>query len=174
MCEPLFFMKYKYTKLFLLTSLSITFSSLALLQGQADPSVSRAEYEALSKRVSLLEARLNNQMDTLTKEVLQAMPDQDEGNKSLINSVVDAVKQREQQVNFPWMDSAKWALIREGQSVDQVTAILGKPTLNEPSLRKWVDYVYSYQGRRPSDNKRIEGKVRFKKDIVVDVEVPNL
>ena len=148
--------------------------SLTTLQGQADPSVSRAEYEALAARVSVLEARLNNQMDTLTSDVLQAMPEQGEGQKSLISSVVDAVKQREQQVNFPWMDSSKWALIREGQSVDQVTAILGKPTLNEPSLRKWVDYVYSYQGRRPSDNKRIEGKVRFKKDIVVDVDTPNL
>jgi hypothetical protein len=136
--------------------------------------VSRAEYEALAARVSVLEARLNNQMDTLTSDVLQAMPEQGEGQKSLISSVVDAVKQREQQVNFPWMDSSKWALIREGQSVDQVTAILGKPTLNEPSLRKWVDYVYSYQGRRPSDNKRIEGKVRFKKDMVVDIDTPNL
>jgi hypothetical protein len=136
--------------------------------------VSRAEYEALAARVSVLEARLNNQMDTLTSDVLQAMPEQGEGQKSLISSVVDAVKQREQQVNFPWMDNSKWALIREGQSVDQVTAILGKPTLNEPSLRKWVDYVYSYQGRRPSDNKRIEGKVRFKKDMVVDIDTPNL
>ncbi len=136
--------------------------------------MSRAEYEALAARVSVLEARLNNQMDTLTSDVLQAMPEQGEGQKSLISSVVDAVKQREQQVNFPWMDSSKWALVREGQSVDQVTAILGKPTLNEPSLRKWVDYVYSYQGRRPSDNKRIEGKVRFKKDIVVDIDTPNL
>ena len=167
-------MKYNHTKLFSLTSLFVLCTSLTAIQAQVDSSVSRAEYEALVARVSVLEARLNNQMDTLTSDVLQAMPEQGEGQKSLISSVVDAVKQREQQVNFPWMDKAKWALIREGQSADQVTAILGKPTLNEPSLRKWVDYVYSYQGRRPSDNKRIEGKVRFKKDIVVDLEVPNL
>ena len=167
-------MKYNHTKLFLLTCCYVLCASFTVLQGQADPSVSRAEYEALAARVSVLEARLNNQLDTLTSNVLQAMPEQGEGQKSLISSVVDAVKQREQQVNFPWMDSSKWALIREGQSVDQVTAILGKPTLNEPSLRKWVDYVYSYQGRRPSDNKRIEGKVRFKKDMVVDIDTPNL
>jgi hypothetical protein len=167
-------MIYNQKKLFLITSFFVFCTSLTTLQGQADPSVSRAEYEALAARVSVLEARLNNQMDTLTSDVLQAMPEQGEGQKSLISSVVDAVKQREQQVNFPWMDSSKWALIREGQSVDQVTAILGKPTLNEPSLRKWVDYVYSYQGRRPSDNKRIEGKVRFKKDMVVDIDTPNL
>ena len=167
-------MIYNQKKLFLITSFFVFCTILTTLQGQADPSVSRAEYEALAARVSVLEARLNNQMDTLTSDVLQAMPEQGEGQKSLISSVVDAVKQREQQVNFPWMDSSKWALIREGQSVDQVTAILGKPTLNEPSLRKWVDYVYSYQGRRPSDNKRIEGKVRFKKDMVVDIDTPNL
>lgn len=167
-------MEHNQTKYFLLICFFALYASLTTLQGQADPSVSRAEYEALAARVSVLEARLNNQMDTLTSDVLQAMPEQGEGQKSLISSVVDAVKQREQQVNFPWMDSSKWALIREGQSVDQVTAILGKPTLNEPSLRKWVDYVYSYQGRRPSDNKRIEGKVRFRKDMVVDIDTPNL
>ena len=167
-------MKYNHKKLFSLTSFFVLCTSLTAIQGQADSSVSRAEYEALAARVSVLEARLNNQMDTLTSDVLQAIPEQGEGQKSLISSVVDAVKQREQQVNFPWMDNSKWALIREGQSVDQVTAILGKPTLKEPSLRKWVDFVFSYQGRRPSDNKRIEGKVRFKKDVVVDIEIPNL
>ena len=167
-------MKNNYSNLFLLTSLSIFCLSNTVLHGQADSSVSRAEYDALSKRVSQLEARLNNQMDTLTADVLQAMPQEGKSQKSLINSVVEAVKKREQRVEFPWMDNAKWVLIREGQSVDQVTAILGKPTLNEPSLRKWVDFVYTYQGRRPSDNKRIEGKVRFKKDMVVDIDVPNL
>ena len=167
-------MKNNHTKLSLITSFFVLFSSITILHGQADPFVSRTEYEALVKRVASLEARLNNQMHTLTSEVLQAIPDKSKGQKSIINTVVDAVKEREQQVNFPWMDSSKWALIRKGQSVSQVTAILGKPTLNEPSLRKWVDFVYSYQGRRPSDNKRIEGKIRFKKDIVVDVETPNL
>ena len=167
-------MKQNQTKLFLHICIYVCCTSLTALAGQVDSSVSRAEYESLVKRVAVIEARLNNQMDTLTSGVLEAMPDQGKRQKSFINSVVDAVKQREQQVNFPWMDLSKWARIREGQSVDQVTAILGKPSLKEPSLRKWVDYVYSYQGRRPTDNKRIEGKVRFKKDIVVDIEAPNL
>ena len=169
-------MRRNQTKLFLLACacVCVCCTNLTALDGYADPSVSRTEYEALANRVAVLDARLNNQMDTLTSSVLEAIPDQGKHQKSLINSVVDAVKHREQQVNFPWMDQSKWADIREGQSVDQVTAILGKPTLKEPSLRKWVDYVYSYQGRRPLDNKRIEGKVRFKKDIVVDVETPNL
>ena len=167
-------MKHNNTKLFLLTSFFVLFSSITVLHGKTNPSVSRAEYDALAERVAVLEARLNNRMDILTNDILESMPEKGEGRKNLISSVVDAVKQREQQVNFPWMNNAKWALVRDGQSVDQVTALLGKPTLKEPSLRKWVDIVYSYQGRRPSDNKRIEGKVRFKKDIVVDVEAPNL
>ena len=91
---------------------------------------------------------------------------------TLIDSVVAAVKKHEQDVNFPWMDNSKWALIRNGQSVDQVVRTLGKPTFNEPSLRKWVDSVYTYQGRSPATNKRIVGKVRFRKGVVVDFEVP--
>ena len=137
-------MKYNHTKLFLLICCYVLCPSLTAVHGQAGPSVSRAEYESLAARVAVLEARLNNQMDTLTSDVLQAMPGQGEGQKSLISSVVDAVKQREQQVNFPWMDKAKWVIIREVQSVDRVTEILGKPTLNEPSFCMWVDYVFSY------------------------------
>jgi hypothetical protein len=76
-------MIYNQKKLFLITSFFVFCTSLTTLQGQADPSVSRAEYEALAARVSVLEARLNNQMDTLTSDVLQAMPEQGEGQKKL-------------------------------------------------------------------------------------------
>ena len=136
----------------------------------------RTEFEALADRVSRLEAYFNidssEQLDTLTNEVITALPANKEEKKSLIKSVVAAVKQHEQDVNFPWMDNSKWALIRNGQSVDQVVAILGEPTFDEPSLRKWVDNVYSYRGRRPATNERIEGKVRFRKGVVVDFDRP--
>ena len=138
--------------------------------------VSRAEYEALAARVSAIEASLaadsSDQLDSLTSKVIAALPAKSEKKTTLIEDVVAAVKQHEQEVNFPWMDNSKWALIRNGQSVDQVVTILGKPTLNEPSLRKWVDSVYTYQGRRPATNKRIVGKVRFRKGVVVDIEPP--
>ena len=141
-----------------------------------DSSVSRAEYEALAARVSALEANFavnsSDQLDSITSKVIAALPANSEEKTTLIKSVVAAVKKHEQDVNFPWMDSGKWALIRDGQSVDQVVKILGKPTLNEPSLRKWVDSVYTYQGRRPATNKRIVGKVRFRKGVVVDFERP--
>ena len=63
---------------------------------------------------------------------------------SLIENVVAAVKQREQEVNFPWMDSAKWAPLRMGMSPDEVIAQLGEPTLDEPSLNRRIDFVYTY------------------------------
>ena len=135
-----------------------------------DSSVSRAEYEALAARVSALEANSavnsSDQLDSITSKVIAALPVNSEEKTTLIKSVVAAVKKHEQNVNFPWMDNSKWALISNGQSVDQVVTILGKPTLNEPSLRKWVDFVYTYQGRQPSTNKLFVGKVRFSKGVV--------
>ena len=114
----------------------------------------------------------DQQMDTLTQEVLAALPEQAKGEASLIETMVAAVKQREQEVKFPWMDMAKWAPIRKGLTPAEVVEILGDPTLDEPSLHRRIDFVYTYQGRRPATNKRIVGKVRFRKGVVVDVEPP--
>jgi outer membrane protein assembly factor BamE (lipoprotein component of BamABCDE complex) len=150
--------------------------STNFISAEDDSSVSRAEYEALAARVSALEANSavnsSDQLDSITSKVIAALPVNSEEKTTLIKSVVAAVKKHEQNVNFPWMDNSKWALISNGQSVDQVVTILGKPTLNEPSLRKWVDFVYTYQGRRPATNQRIVGKVRFRKGVVVDFERP--
>jgi hypothetical protein len=147
------------------------------LCGFAQPDlVSRAEFSELVARIDVLEKAVlvlkEEQVNSLTQEALAALPEQAKSEANLIETVVAAVKQREQEVKFPWMDDAKWAPIRKGLSVEQVVALLGKPTLNEPSLRKWVDFVYTYQGRRPATNKRIVGKVRFRKGVVVDVEPP--
>ncbi|MEC7609948.1 MAG: hypothetical protein VX964_07230 [Verrucomicrobiota bacterium] len=143
---------------------------------QNDLNVSRAEFEALAARVSEIEAYFaidsTDPLDSLKSKVIAAMPENSEEKTTLIKSVVAAVKKHEQDVNFPWMDNSKWALIRDGQSVDQVVAVLGEPTLNDPSLRKWVDFVYTYKGRRPANNQLIVGKVRFRKGVVVDVERP--
>ena len=165
-------MKNNHTKLFLLTSFFVLSSNITILQAQIDQSVSRAEYEALAKRVASLEARLNNQKDILVSEVLQIMPEKSEGQKSLISSVVDAVKQREQQVNFPWMNLSKWAPLRVGQNPEQVVAILGEPTLDEPSLNRRIDFVYTYEGRRPATNKKVIGKIRFYKGEAIEIVRP--
>ena len=157
-------------------SVTVLILSTNFIFAEDDSSVSRAEYEALAARVSALEANFavnsSDQLDSLTSKVIAALPVKSEEKTTLIKSVVAAVKKHEQDVNFPWMDNSKWALISNGQSVDQVVTILGKPTLNEPSLRKWVDFVYTYQGRQPSTNKLFVGKVRFSKGVVVDLERP--
>ena len=157
-------------------SVTVLILSTNFIFAEDDSSVSRAEYEALAARVSALEANFavnsSDQLDSLTSKVIAALPVKSEEKTTLIKSVVAAVKKHEQDVNFPWMDNSKWALISNGQSVDQVVTILGNPTLNEPSLRKWVDFVYTYQGRRPATNQRIVGKVRFSKGVVVDLERP--
>ena len=169
-------MRNKSFKVSWFISAAVLFLSANFIFAEDDSSVSRAEYEALVARVSALEANLaansSDQLDSITSTVIAALPVNSEEKTTLINSVVAAVKKHEQDVNFPWMDNSKWALIRDGQSVDQIVTILGKPTFNEPSLRKWVDFVYTYQGRRPATNQRIVGKVRFRKGVVVDFERP--
>ena len=153
---------------------------LNALQAQSHEAVTRAEYEALAAKVAQLEARLagfdTQQLDSITQEVLASMPASasSEPSPNLIENVVAAVKQREQEVNFPWMDSAKWAPLRNGMSPEDVIAQLGEPTLDEPSLNRRIDFVYTYQGRRPATNKKIEGKVRFYKGEAVDIVRPFL
>ena len=61
-----------------------------------------------------------------------------------------------------------------GMSPEDVIAQLGEPTLDEPSLNRRIDFVYTYQGRRPATNKKIEGKVRFYKGEAIDIERPAL
>ena len=169
-------MRNKSLKVSWFISAIVLFLSTNFIFAEDDLSVSRTEYEALVARVSALEANFaansSDQLDSITSKVIAALPVNSEEKTTLIENVVSAVKKHEQDVNFPWMDSSKWALIRNGQSVDEVVTILGKPTLNEPSLRRWVDSVYTYQGRRPATNKKIVGKVRFKKGVVVDFELP--
>jgi outer membrane protein assembly factor BamE (lipoprotein component of BamABCDE complex) len=153
---------------------------LSALQAQSQEAVTRAEYEALAAKVAQLEARLagvqTQQLDSITQEVLASMPasTSSQASPSLIENVVTAVKQREQEVNFPWMDSAKWAPLRMGMSPEEVIAQLGEPTLDEPSLNRRIDFVYTYQGRRPATNQRVEGKIRFYKGEAIDIERPVL
>ena len=164
-----------YLFILLFTGLIPAITSLQA-QTQDAEAVTRTEYEALVAKVAQLEARLNSlqlqQVDTDTQEVIVAMPDTASASPSLIQNVVAAVKQREQQVNFPWMNLSKWASLREGQTPEQVVAILGKPTLNEPSLHRRIDFVYTYEGRRPATNKKVVGKIRFYKGEAIEIVRP--
>ena len=171
-------MKTKQHGFLFILCLALLGPCLGALQAQSQGAVTRAEYQALAAKVAQLEARLagvqTQQLDSITQEVLASMPDSSSSEASLIENVVAAVKQREQEVNFPWMDSAKWAPLRKGMSPEDVIAQLGEPTLDEPSLNRRIDFVYTYQGRRPATNQRVEGKVRFYKGEAIDIERPAL
>ena len=171
-------MKTNQHRFLIILCLAVFGPCLSALQAQSEDAVTRAEYEALAAKLAQLEARLagvqTQQLDSITQEVLASMPDSSSSEASLIENVVAAVKQREQEVNFPWMDSAKWAPLRMGMSPEDVIAQLGEPTLDEPSLNRRIDFVYTYQGRRPATNQRVEGKVRFYKGVAIDIERPVL
>ena len=170
----------KQLRLLIILCLAVFGPCFCALQAQSQGAVTRAEYEALAAKVAQLEARLagvqTQQLDSITQEVLSSMPasTSSQASPSLIENVVAAVKQREQEVNFPWMDSAKWAPLRNGMSPEDVIAQLGEPTLDEPSLNRRIDFVYTYQGRRPATNQKIEGKIRFYKGEAIDIERPVL
>ena len=165
----------QYFLILLAAGLVLAFTTLDA-QAQDAQTVSRTEYEALAAKVAQLEARLNGmqlqQVDTVTQEVLATMPESTSATPSLIENVVAAVKQREEQVNFPWMNLSKWASLREGQTPEQVVAILGEPTLDEPSLNRRIDFVYTYEGRRPATNKKVIGKIRFYKGEAIEIVRP--
>ena len=173
-------MKTKQLRFLIIICLAVFGPFLCALQAESQEAVTRAEYEALAAKVAQLEARLagvqTQQLDSITQEVIASMPasTSSQASPSLIENVVAAVKQREQEVNFPWMDSTKWAPLRMGMSPEDVIAQLGEPTLDEPSLNRRIDFVYTYQGRRPATNQRIEGKVRFYKGEAIDIERPVL
>ncbi|MFL2832788.1 MAG: outer membrane protein assembly factor BamE [Coraliomargaritaceae bacterium] len=173
-------MKTKRHRFLIILCLTLLGPWLGALQAQSQEAVTRAEYEVLAAKVAQLEARLagvqTQQLDSITQEVLASMPasTSSQASPSLIENVVAAVKQREQEVNFPWMDSAKWAPLRMGMSPEEVIAQLGEPTLDEPSLNRRVDFVYTYQGRRPATNQKIEGKIRFYKGESIDIVRPAL
>jgi len=140
--------------------------------------ISRDEFDSLAKRVEQLEASVrmvkNTQIEGLAAEAVSAMPMDMADKESLIESVVNTIQAKEEGANFPWMDTAKWASLKKGMSPEDVVATVGIPTLNEPSMHKRVDFVYTYQGRRVATAKKVEGIIRFYKGKVVEVEAPVL
>jgi len=161
--------------LYAATCVAALFGS-ALSANAAD--VSREEFEALSQRVEELETALridkNAQVEEIATEAVASIPMSKEEKSTLIENVVTTIQAREEAANFPWMDLAKWEMLKKGMSPEAVVAILGEPTLNEPSLHKRIDTVYTYQGRRVATAKRTEGIVRFYKGKLAEFEAPEL
>lgn len=140
--------------------------------------VSKAEFDALAKRVEQLEASLrivkNTQVEEIAAEAIASMPMNQTDKNSLIDNVVSTIQAREESAYFPWMDTEKWSKIKKGMSPEEVVAVLDKPTLNEPSMHKRVDIVYTYEGRRVATAKKVTGIVRFYKGKAIEIDVPEL
>ena len=136
-----------------------------------------AELQKLNEGLRRVESRLDeleSQMVSVSVEAVSvpaAAPSTAESG-TFIDRVVEAVKDREERVNFPWMEKALWAQVEKGMSPEEVVGILGEPTLEDPSLNRLVDIVYTYRGRKPATGEKVVGKVKFRKDRVVEIEAP--
>ena len=140
--------------------------------------VTKEEFLALQKRVEELESAVrvvkNTQVEAIATETFAAMPMTQDDRNSLIENVVEKIQAQEESANFPWMEASKWVNVRKGMTPEEVVTLLGQPTLNEPSLHKRVDFVYTYQGRRVATAKKVTGIIRFYKGKVIAVEAPDL
>ena len=166
-----------YTRFSLLAVMGgLLFASSMSLSAET---VSREEFKALQERVEQLEATLrltrNTQIESIAAEAVASMPVNDKADReSLVEDVVRVIQQREESANYPWMDADKWSKIRKGMSPEAVIAVLGDPTLDEPSLHKRKDRVFTWQGRRVATAKKVEGIIRFYKGGVIEIEPPVL
>ena len=95
-------------------------------------------------------------------------------NLTLIEKVVKTIQIREEEKFYPWMESAKWDSVEKGMTPEAIISILGEPTLDEPSLHKRIDQVYTYKGRRVATREKVTGIIRFYKGVVVSIEAPKL
>lgn len=156
------------------------FFSLSLLTTANAQEVTRAEFEELLQRVQVLEQKLalaqKKEIETIADEVAHhaATPQMTGNEPDMIEDVISEIQSREESINHPWMDAAKWAKIEKGMSTESVIEILGDPYTDEPSLRKRIDSVFTYTGRRSATNKKVTGIVRFYKGKVVNIESPDI
>lgn len=156
--------------------LSVVFAT-ALASTSAEP-VSREEFTALLQRVTAVETALGvvqaEQVESIAEEALATVQMSSSEKASLIDSVVKTIQSREEDAVFPWMEAEKWAQLSKGMTPDEVVGVLGRPTLNEPSLHKRVDTVYTYEGRRVATNEKVVGIIRFYKGVVIEIDLPSL
>lgn len=135
------------------------------------------EIEKLGAGMQRMEQRLadlESQVVALAAEKVETLQSvsADDQSATFIERVADVVQSREERVNFPWMDANLWAGVKEGMSPEEVVGILGEPTMEDPSLHKWVDIVYTYQGRKPATGEKLKGKVKFFRNKVTAIEIP--
>jgi hypothetical protein len=168
--------KYTISLSVLMIQCCVFFSFPVLLTAQE---VSRDEFVALAQRVEQLEESFlhivkNNRVEEIADQAIASMPMTKADKDSLIESIVTTIQAREESANFPWMDADKWSKLQKGMSPEEVISVLDEPTLNEPSMHKRIDIVYTYEGRRVATAKKVTGIVRFYKGEVVEIEIPEM
>ena len=146
-------MKYFLAHLFLLILLTML---------SAD--VGNSRYLDLLNRIEIIESEILE-----LKEFKEKISDNHEG---FYEEIADHIQEKKEETNFPWMDIAKWDNLNLEMSPDQVIEILGKPTKNNESLNKRIDFVFIY--KRVLSDSKIEGFVRFRKGLVVEIEKPKI
>ena len=163
-------------KRILLLSLTVLFTSLSLSAQE----VTREEFSALLQRIAALERSLastrNMQMESLASHAIDQLPAGELAGKereTFIQDVVTRIQQKEESANYPWMEEAKWENVRKRMSPEQVISILGQPTLDEPSLHKRKDRVFTWEGRRVATGEKVEAVIRFYKGKVIEIEPPS-
>jgi outer membrane protein assembly factor BamE (lipoprotein component of BamABCDE complex) len=157
----------------------ITGGLLAIVvQAAQGQTVTREEFNALAERLAVVEAALiearAGQVESIAEEALATVQMSATQKSTLIENVVKTIQVREEEKFFPWMDSVKWDSLQKGMKPAAVVAVLGEPTLDEPSLHKRIDTVYTYKGRRVATGEKVTGIIRFYKGVVVSIEVPEL
>lgn len=158
----------------LLVSASI---GLAQTASSASEAVLLEEIRALRSSLERVESRLTaveQQLAAVATAPVAAQSTSTEvaDNGTFMDRVAAAVKLRDERILFPWMDKALWAGVQEGMTPKEVREILGEPTLEDPSLHRRIDTVYTYRGRSPATGDLMVGKVKFYRNEVVEVEVP--
>ena len=158
-------------------SLSLTFLLCPAINAEMDKSEAiLEELRTLNQSVNRLEERVaqleEGIVESSSERLVESRESSDNSSTSLVQRVAEAVQLREQKANYPWMDDSLWAKIETGMSEEAVIAVLGEPSLDEPSLHKRVDKVYTYLGRRAVTNEKVVGKIKFQRGSVTEIEAP--
>ena len=137
---------------------------LFILLATLSADVDNSRYLDLLNRIEIIESEILE-----LKEFKEKISDNHEG---FYEEIADHIQEKKEETNYPWMDIAKWDNLNLEMSPDQVIEILGKPTKYNESLNKRIDFVFIY--KRVLSDSKIEGFVRFRKGLVVEIEKPKI
>ena len=137
---------------------------LFILLTMLSADVGNSRYLDLLNRIEIIESEILE-----LREFKEKISDNHEG---FYEEIADHIQEKKEETNYPWMDIAKWDNLNLEMSPDQVIEILGKPTKNNESLNKRIDFVFIY--KRVLSDSKIEGFVRFRKGLVVEIEKPKI